>query len=154
MIIDLIVKMLRLKNLVPLHQRGAKIVVNSFKYNSTVTSADSSSDGGNSERIVIPKRINRGPTDVLQALSQTIGRDPTAAHYKYHDDPYLMPYSEADKRGFGLAQEAGRKTAQWIKRQHADLFQVILHTQKLFNFNAFQNVFSYFCAAYDGTAAN
>lgn len=113
--------MLRLKNLLSLNRRTT-ICVTSFKSNSTVTSAVKTND---SERIVVPKRIKRGPTDVLQALSGTIGRDPTASHYKYHDDPYLMPYSEGDRKGFALAQESGRKTALWIKREHAELFQVI-----------------------------
>lgn len=106
-----------------LHQRSANVFVTSFKCNSTV--ADTS---GDTERIVLPKAIKRGPTDVLIALSNTVGRDPTAAHYKFHDDPYLMPYSENDKRGYALAQEAGRKTAQWIKREHANLFEVCHHS--------------------------
>lgn len=71
----------------------------------------------------IPKQIRRGPTDILRALESTIKRDPTAAHYKYHDDPYLIPSSNAGKRTFALAQEAGRKAAHWIRQEHADLFQ-------------------------------
>lgn len=114
--------MLRFKSLVSFNQRSANILATSFRSSSSAAPADSGSD---SERIVIPKRIKRGPTDVLLALSRTIGRDPTAAHYKFQDDPYLMPYSEGDKKGFALAQEAGKKTAQWIKREHANLFQVI-----------------------------
>lgn len=61
-----------------------------------------------SEKIVIPKRIQRSPTDILYALSATVGNDPTAAHYKYHDDPFLIPQSISGKRTFALAQEAGR----------------------------------------------
>ncbi|KAJ8922045.1 hypothetical protein NQ315_008686 [Exocentrus adspersus] len=74
------------------------------------------------EKIEIPKRIPRGPTDILRALESTITRDPTAAHYKYHDDPYLIPKSNVGKRTFAMAQEAGRKAAHWIRREHADLF--------------------------------
>lgn len=58
------------------------------------------------------------------ALSSTVGRDPTAAHYKYHDDPYLIPTSNVGKRTFAMAQESGRKAAQWIREQHRDLFMV------------------------------
>lgn len=61
-----------------------------------------------SEKIVIPKRIHRGPTDILHALSATVGFDPTAAHYKYHDDPFLIPQSNLSKRSHALSQEAGR----------------------------------------------
>lgn len=49
------------------------------------------------EKIVIPKRIPRGPTDILQALASTVKRDPTAPHYKYHDDRSI-PYSDVKHR--------------------------------------------------------
>ncbi|KAJ8979588.1 hypothetical protein NQ317_019476 [Molorchus minor] len=74
------------------------------------------------EKIEIPNRIPRGPTDILRALESTISRDPTAAHYKYHDDPYLIPMSNVGKRTFAMAQEAGKKAAHWIRKEHADLF--------------------------------
>lgn len=67
---------------------------------------DSTTSAG--EKIVIPKRIHRGPTDILLALSATVGNDPTAAHYKYHDDPFLIPQSNMNKRTYALAQESGR----------------------------------------------
>lgn len=73
--------------------------------------------------IDIPKRISRSATDILKAIASTYQRDPTAPHYKYHDDPYLIPYSNFTKRSYALSQESGRKAAQWIRQQHADLFQ-------------------------------
>lgn len=73
--------------------------------------------------INIPTRIHRGPTDILRALSNTVGTDYTAAHYKYHDDPFLIPTSNVGKRTFAMAQEAGRKSAQWIKQENPQLFQ-------------------------------
>ena len=78
------------------------------------------------EKIVIPARIERGPTDILNALSSTVGYDPTAPHYKYHDDPYLMPMSNVGKKTFAMAQEAGRKAAYWIRQENAKLFRVSL----------------------------
>ncbi|KAF2904262.1 hypothetical protein ILUMI_01910, partial [Ignelater luminosus] len=75
------------------------------------------------EEIVIPKRIPRSPTDILRALESTIKRDPTAAHYKYHDDPFLTPMSNLAKRTFAMAQEAGRKAAHWVRQENAELFQ-------------------------------
>ncbi|XP_058126412.1 small ribosomal subunit protein mS39 [Anopheles ziemanni] len=75
------------------------------------------------EKIIIPTRIERSPTDILMALSATVGYDPTAPHYKYHDDPYLIPTSNANKKTFALAQEAGRKAAHWIRQENAKLFQ-------------------------------
>lgn len=76
-----------------------------------------------SEEIIIPNKIPRSPTDILKALATTIKRDPTAPHYKYHDDPYLIPMSNNAKRIYALSQESGRKAAIWIREKHADLFQ-------------------------------
>ncbi|KAF4517193.1 hypothetical protein B566_EDAN005625 [Ephemera danica] len=78
------------------------------------------------EEIVIPPRIERGPTDILRALSSTVSRDITAPHYKYHDDPFLIPSSNIGKRTFALAKESGRKAAQWIHQQHGNLFDTTL----------------------------
>ncbi|XP_066247105.1 small ribosomal subunit protein mS39 [Euwallacea similis] len=74
------------------------------------------------ERIEIPIRIHRGPTDILRALESTIKQDPTAAHYKYHDDPYLIPNNNIAKRSYAMAQEAGRKAAHWVRSENPELF--------------------------------
>ncbi|XP_013174951.1 PREDICTED: protein PTCD3 homolog, mitochondrial [Papilio xuthus] len=84
-----------------------------------VPQSSSASDG-----ISPPQRIHRGPTDILQALAATVGPDPTAAHYKYHDDPYLIPLSNFRKRSYALSAEAGRKAAAWVRDEHADLFSM------------------------------
>jgi len=76
------------------------------------------------EKIEIPNYVPRSSTSILRALSQTVGFDPTAAHYKYHDDPYLIPLSNVGKRSFALAMESGRKSAKFIRQQHSNLFQV------------------------------
>jgi hypothetical protein len=61
-----------------------------------------------------------------QALASTVSRDISAPHYKYHDDPYLIPSSNVGKRTFALAKESGRKAAQWILQQHPELFDTSL----------------------------
>ncbi len=43
----------------------------------------SSAAAGIEEEIVIPPRIERGPTDILRALASTVGTDFTAPHYRY-----------------------------------------------------------------------
>lgn len=107
-----------------------EIIKNLFASQSTVAarkttaSSTSKSTTDGSEQIVIPKKINRGPTDLLHTLSKTVGRDPTGAHYKFHDDPYLMPTSLFNRDQYALSQESGKQTAQWIKREHAALFNV------------------------------
>jgi len=83
----------------------------------------STSDLNSSNKIVIPKRIERGPTDILKALSDTVKQDYTAPHFKYHDDPFLIPTSNMAKRMYALSQESGRKAAQWVRQEHAELFQ-------------------------------
>lgn len=74
--------------------------------------------------IEIPNRIERSPTDLLQALASTVARDYTAPHYKYHDDPFLIPMSNAAKRTYAMSKESGRKAAKWIKEEHRELFMV------------------------------
>lgn len=103
------------------------IVKNLFVAQSTVAAKQASSPKSTTEesqRIVIPKKINRGPTDLLYTLSKTVGRDPTAVHYKYHDDPYLIPTSLYTREQYALSQEAGKQAAQWIRVEHAKLFNV------------------------------
>jgi len=73
--------------------------------------------------IVIPPRIERSPTDILEALASTVGKDYTAPHYKYHDDPWLIPYKNNNKRDFILSKESGKKAARYIMNQHPDLFE-------------------------------
>lgn len=86
------------------------------------TSSESAID--EPQKIVIPKKINRGPTDLLYTLSKTVGRDPTAVHYKYHDDPFLIPTSLYNREQYALSQESGKQAAKWIQREHAVLFNV------------------------------
>ncbi|XP_068205724.1 small ribosomal subunit protein mS39 [Palaemon carinicauda] len=76
-----------------------------------------------SEKIVIPNRIPRSSTDILQALASTVKTDTSGPHYKYHDDPYLTPASNIDKRSYSLSKESGRKAAKWVLNTHGDLFQ-------------------------------
>ena len=82
------------------------------------------------QRIEIPKKVKRGPTDLLYTLSKTVGRDPTAAHFKFHDDPFLTPTSFFNREQYALSQESGKQAAQWIRREHAKLFNVS-HSTKL-----------------------
>lgn len=74
------------------------------------------------ESVVVPPRIPRSPTDILQALASTVGSDMSGPHYKYQDDPYLTPASNLDKRSYSLSKESGRKSARWIQNEHSQLF--------------------------------
>ena len=76
-----------------------------------------------SPEIVIAPRIERGPTDILAALAGTVGKDLTAPHYRYHDDPYLIPYKLGTKREYILSRESGKNAARFIMSKHPDLFE-------------------------------
>lgn len=74
-------------------------------------------------KIQIPKRIERSPTDILEALATTVQKDPTAAHYKFPDDPHFTVQSQFQKRMLALSKESGRKAAWWVVEEHKNLFQ-------------------------------
>ena len=74
-------------------------------------------------QIVIPARVERGPTEILEALAGTVGKDYSAPHYRYHDDPWLIPYKLGNKRDYTLAKESGKNAAKFIMNQHPDLFE-------------------------------
>lgn len=76
------------------------------------------------KKFVIPKRVDRTPICLLRALSQTVKPDPTLPHYKFIDDPFLLPESVGQRLMYALSQESGRKTAKWIVKEHADCFNV------------------------------
>lgn len=72
--------------------------------------------------IDIPFRIERGPTDLLKALAQTVGRDPTAPHYKFHDDPALEPITQFNKVSYALSKEQGKRAAKYFLTNYPHLF--------------------------------
>lgn len=88
----------------------------------TYASLSTSSPCSSTPDIVIPARVERGPTDILEALASTVGKDYTAPHYRYQDDPWLIPYKTIAKREYSLSKESGKKAAQYILNQHPDLF--------------------------------
>ncbi|XP_023319844.1 protein PTCD3 homolog, mitochondrial [Eurytemora carolleeae] len=75
-----------------------------------------------SKEVQIPDRIERSPTDILRAISGTVSTDFTAPHYRYHDDPWLVPYTQNEKREFALARESGKNAARFILENHPHLF--------------------------------
>ncbi|KAK6635115.1 hypothetical protein RUM44_000364 [Polyplax serrata] len=77
-------------------------------------------------RLNIPKRIERGPLDILQAIAKTVKRDPTAHHYKYPDDPYFESKTNFSKRTLALSLESGRKSARWIVENNPQYFKEVI----------------------------
>ncbi|XP_076435357.1 small ribosomal subunit protein mS39-like [Babylonia areolata] len=74
------------------------------------------------EEIVIPRKKKRDALSVLRALASTVTRDPNAPHYKYMDDPYLIPTSSLAKKSHALSKESGRKAARYILENYSQWF--------------------------------
>ncbi|KFQ38219.1 hypothetical protein N332_14979, partial [Mesitornis unicolor] len=74
------------------------------------------------EEIVLPRRKTWSKLAVLQTLASTVNRDPTAAHYMFQDDPYLMPRNAANARLYSLSKESGRNAAKYIIKNFPQYF--------------------------------
>ncbi|KAF4791331.1 Pentatricopeptide repeat domain-containing protein 3, mitochondrial [Turdus rufiventris] len=74
------------------------------------------------EEIVLPRRKTWDKLAVLQALASTVNRDPTAAHYMFQDDPFLMPRNAANARLYSVSKESGRNAAKYIIKNFPQYF--------------------------------
>lgn len=74
------------------------------------------------QEIMIPRKKKRDSLSVLRALASTVKRDPNAPHYKYMDDPFLIPTTALGKRSSALSKESGRKAARYILENYAQWF--------------------------------
>ena len=72
--------------------------------------------------IVIPKRIERGPTDILKALASTIKHVPSEPDRLLQDDPYLLPIRPSDRNFYSLSKLSGISTAKFLLHKHPELF--------------------------------
>ncbi|XP_027547036.1 pentatricopeptide repeat domain-containing protein 3, mitochondrial [Neopelma chrysocephalum] len=74
------------------------------------------------EEIVLPRRKTWDKLAVLQTLASTVNRDPTAAHYMFQDDPFLMPRNAANSRLYSLSKESGKNAAKYIIKNFPQYF--------------------------------
>lgn len=72
--------------------------------------------------ISIPKAIKRTPTDLLKALSETVGVDTTAPHFAFIDDPATIPTTQQARKTYYLAKELGRRAARQLAAEWPTLF--------------------------------
>ncbi|NXF03288.1 PTCD3 protein, partial [Smithornis capensis] len=49
-------------------------------------------------------------------------QDPTAAHYMFQDDPFLMPRNSANSRLYSLSKESGKNAAKYIIKNFPQYF--------------------------------
>lgn len=98
------------------------IQVNTRKFVTNFTRLQSASSPA-PKGIDIPVRIKRKPDDVLKTLAGLQSTDITSVHYQYHDDRYLIPYSNQRRKAYALSEESGRSAAKWLHKKYADLFK-------------------------------
>ncbi|TFK10026.1 Pentatricopeptide repeat domain-containing protein 3, mitochondrial [Platysternon megacephalum] len=79
--------------------------------------------GVTEEEIVVPRKKTWDKLAVLQTLASTINRDPTAAHYMFQDDSYLIPRSYFESRLFSLSKESGKNVAKYIVNEFPRYFE-------------------------------
>lgn len=72
--------------------------------------------------IKIPKRIERGPTDILKALASTVKYQPSHPSALQVDDGYLVPRGPRSVAVCTLARLSGRNTAKFLLNKHPELF--------------------------------
>ncbi|KAK0426275.1 hypothetical protein QR680_009618 [Steinernema hermaphroditum] len=72
--------------------------------------------------ISVPLAIKRKPTDLLEAISKTVGVDKTAPHFSFIDDPTTIPTTAQAKRTYFLAKELGRRSARQLAKEWPTLF--------------------------------
>ncbi|XP_053560241.1 pentatricopeptide repeat domain-containing protein 3, mitochondrial [Bombina bombina] len=75
------------------------------------------------EEIVIPRKKSWSKTAILQALAHTVNHDPTAAHYRFQDDPYLIPRTSSEFRLYSLSKESGKNAAKYVFNTYPKLFE-------------------------------
>ena len=64
----------------------------------------------------------RGSTEFFRAIGGCLKRDFTAPDYKFHDDPFLIPYNSMQKRDYLLSKQGGKRAARYVLNQHPELF--------------------------------
>ncbi|GAB6024532.1 hypothetical protein CHUAL_009685 [Chamberlinius hualienensis] len=117
----------------------------------------------NKETVSIPKRIRRSPTAILEALKSTVLNRQGNPHYKFHDDPYLIPQSNLAKRVYALSRESGKKSAKWIRDNYPAAFNFNIAEPNIEKFapklkiekqDATEDLLKHFLAAADVSSAN
>lgn len=55
-------------------------------------------------------------------MASCLKRDSTAPNYRFHDDPFLIPYNSRNKQNYILAKQNGKRAARFVLDQHPELF--------------------------------
>lgn len=87
-----------------------------------ITRSLSSVEPALSQKLTIQPAIERSPTDLLNALSETVGPDTTAPHFAYIDDPITIPSTQSTKKTYFMAKEFGKRAARELATEWPTLF--------------------------------
>uniref|UniRef100_A0A914HY61 Small ribosomal subunit protein mS39 n=1 Tax=Globodera rostochiensis TaxID=31243 RepID=A0A914HY61_GLORO len=79
----------------------------------------------------IPEPIQRSPTDLLEALANTVKDDETSSHFGLIDDPITIPTSSTSKKIYLMSRELGRRTARKLVEEWPTLFMFDRDTPEL-----------------------
>uniref|UniRef100_A0A8R1DL83 Small ribosomal subunit protein mS39 n=1 Tax=Caenorhabditis japonica TaxID=281687 RepID=A0A8R1DL83_CAEJA len=82
----------------------------------------STAEPATQSKITIQPAIERSPTDLLNALSETVGPDRTAPHFAYIDDPITIPSTQNAKKTYFMAKEFGKRAARELAAEWPTLF--------------------------------
>ncbi|XP_030001851.1 small ribosomal subunit protein mS39 isoform X2 [Sphaeramia orbicularis] len=94
----------------------------SFHRTSALQQQAAEANEESAQSIVIPRKKTWSKEAVLEALSSTVGRDPTAYRYQFQDDPFLSPRTSSEFTLFSLSQESGRSAAKFFINNNPKLF--------------------------------
>ncbi|XP_007439313.2 pentatricopeptide repeat domain-containing protein 3, mitochondrial [Python bivittatus] len=75
------------------------------------------------ESIFLPRKKNWDKSAVLQTLASTVNRDITAVHYRFQDDPYLIPRNSLEHHFFSMSKASGQNAAKHIINTHPEFFE-------------------------------
>ncbi|CAF0831678.1 unnamed protein product [Didymodactylos carnosus] len=75
------------------------------------------------KKLVVPEKIHRSPTSILETLNSCVELEGQNPHYVYIDDPFLIPTVGYEKRSLALSKASGKKAARWIIDKYSYAFQ-------------------------------
>jgi len=93
--------------------------------------SEQSSNGDGPQKIIVPRKIERSPTAILEALMSTVKYDVNQPMYLALDDPRLLPLTDNMKKNQMAAKDNGRKAAQLMISMYPDYFTQIWHSDEL-----------------------
>ncbi|KAK1887482.1 Pentatricopeptide repeat domain containing protein 3 mitochondrial [Dissostichus eleginoides] len=112
-------------------QRNSRVLLNNFEqlwshrnfgWTSALRQQAAEANKEPTDTIVIPRKKTWSKEAVLEALSSTVGRDPTAYPYNFQDDPFLSPRTVNEFKLYSLSKESGTSAAKFFINNNPKYF--------------------------------